>query len=359
MENEMLKALYYPHTDVTNPLILKNALILWDTLETIVPRADWKPNRVGNNRYINEAVELVVKPRVPTVAERTEAHRSLQVMTKSGIVAALMSQAPAGFRHGNYPIYPEKFLDQTWRMLERVGMAHWVASTEDYGVPLAIGFLMMSLLADACAGTQVQKITDRIDPFSWISQSHARALGSPYVTGLDVSQVAPAYDRLVTLSLDVLDARSIPLSRLVAYRERESKRGGTDYSAMRRRYLKALQTHVNRVGTEARSPADLRELDYQFKEELRHDLAELKAELNAASLKALFSKEVVLSAVISGGALINPIPSLTALATQVGLVGVIPLLKAVVELRGARRTALQKQVSSWLYLAGQRRLQIR
>jgi hypothetical protein len=33
----VLKALYYPHTDVTSPLILKNALLLWDSLETIVP----------------------------------------------------------------------------------------------------------------------------------------------------------------------------------------------------------------------------------------------------------------------------------------------------------------------------------
>ena len=33
----MLKALYYPHTEVGNPTILKNALLLWDSLETIGP----------------------------------------------------------------------------------------------------------------------------------------------------------------------------------------------------------------------------------------------------------------------------------------------------------------------------------
>lgn len=355
----MLKALYYPHTDITSPLILKNALLLWDAVETIVPRAGWKPQRVASDRYINEAVDLVVKPRVPTAAERTEAHRSLQGMTDSGTVATMMSQLPARWRRHNYLIYPEKFLDQTWRMLERRGMAHWVAAPHDYGVPPAIGFLMMSLLADACAGTQVQKITDRVDAYSWLSQSHARALGRPHVTGLDISQVAPAYDRLVTLSLEVLDARAIPLRKLVDFRKRESKRAGADYSAMRRRYLKALQAHIRRVVTEARSPADLRELENQFKEEHRSDLADLKAELNAVSLKALFSKEVAVSAVISAGALVAPVHGLTNLASQIGLVGVIPLLKAVVDLRGARRMALQKHTSSWLYLASQPRLQVR
>jgi hypothetical protein len=243
-------------------------------------------------------------------------------------------------------------------MLERGGMARWVAHADDYGVPPALGFLMMSLLADACAGTQIQKVTDRADAYTWLARHHARALGSPHVTGLDASQVAPAQDRLVSLSLEVLDARAIPLRNLVAMRRREAKRGGADYSAMRRRYLKALQIHLKRVGSEARTRSDVRELERQFKEELRHDLTDLRAELKAASLKALFSKDVAIAAVIAAGALVAPVPGLTALATKVGWAGIIPLVKAAVELRGARRTALQKHVSSWLYLARQGRLQL-
>jgi len=355
----VLKALYYPHTDITNPVILKNALLLWDSLETIVPRSGWLPQRVKNDRLVNEAVDLIVRPRVPSAPERTEAHHALQDIAKTGALSSLLAEAPPGLRRREFLIYPEKFLDQTWHMLQQGGMARWVAAESDYGVPAVVGFLMMSLLADACAGTQVQKVTDRVDAYAWLSEAHARALGSPHVTGLDVSQVAPAYDRLVTLSLEVLDARAIPLKRLVEFRKRESKRGGTDYSAMRRRYLQTLQAHIKRIGTEARSAADLRELERQFKEELKQDLADLKAELNTTSLKALFSKEVAVSALITAGSLVAPISGLTALASKIGLVGVIPLLKAVVDLRGARRTALQRHVSSWLYLAGQGKLQIR
>lgn len=354
----MLKALYYPHTDVTNSLVLKNALLLWDSLETIVPRSGWVAKR-SQDRFVNEAVDLVVTPRVPSPQERREAHMAIEGMSEAGIIAALMSQTPHAWRRREYLIYPEKFLEQTWRMLARGGMARWISEERDYGVPASLGFLMMSLLADACAGTQIQKITDRVDAYSWLSQSHARALGTTHVTGLDVSQVAPAYDRLATLSLELLDTRAIPLRRLVEFRKREAKRGGADYSAMRRRYLRAVQGYVKRVASEARTRSDVKELERQFKEELRQDLADLKAELNAASLKALFSKEVAVSALITAGALAAPIAGLTALASQVGLVGVIPLLKSAVELRGARRTALKRHTSSWLYLAGRRGVQIR
>jgi hypothetical protein len=280
-------------------------------------------------------------------------------MTEAGVVDSLLRQAPAAWGRRQYLIYPEKFLEQTWHMLRYGGMAHWEASTADYGVPATVGYLMMSLLADACAGTQIQKVTDRVDAYAWLSEHYARALGRPCVTGLDASQVAPAYDRLVTLSLEVLDARAIPMRRLVEFRKRESKRGGADFSAMRRRYLKALQAHVKRVGSEARSSTDVRELNRQFKEELRQDLTDLKSELNVASLKALFSKEVAVSAILTAGCLLSPIAGLTALSSKIGAVGVIPLLKAAVDYRGARRAALQKHVSSWLYLASRRGLELR
>jgi hypothetical protein len=85
----------------------------------------------------------------------------------------------------------------------------------------------------------------------------------------------------------------------------------------------------------------------------------LKAELDVASLKTLFSKEVALSALIVAGSFAAPIAGLTALGTQVGGIGVIPLLKAATEYRAARREALQKHKMAWLFLAQQRRLSIR
>src|SRR5438874_574483 len=120
----MIKALYYPHTNVTNPLILKNALLLWDSLETIVPRLNWSPKRVANDRWINEAIDLVVKPRVPNQLERRQAHMELEGLSHAGFLAALVAQSGPDWSRQRYLVYPDKFLDKTWHMLEHGGMAH-------------------------------------------------------------------------------------------------------------------------------------------------------------------------------------------------------------------------------------------
>lgn len=355
----MLKALYYPHTEVGNPTILKNALLLWDSLETIVPRMPRPSPHGPKDRTLQEAARLIVQPRRPSDKERQEAHKALEALLTTGKLAAIMGKAPADWRAGRYLIYPDKFLHMTWNMLEREGLAQFEAGEMDYGVPAALGFLMMSLLADSCAGTQIQKITDRTDAYSWLAEAHASALGTSPITGLDVSQVAPAYDRLVSISLEVLDARHVPLKKLLDFRKREANSGSTDYAALRRRYLAALDAHIKRVTKEAKNTTDLRELERQFRNDLKHDLADLKSELGVASLKTLFSKEVAISTLITAGTLVAPVAGLTALSTQVGLVGIIPLLKSATELRGARRAALLKHTSSWLYLATKPSLHIR
>jgi hypothetical protein len=123
--------------------------------------------------------------------------------------------------------------------------------------------------------------------------------------------------------------------------------------------VKAIQAHVERVGKEAKTATDVRELVRQFKNELKEDLADLKAELDLASIKTLFSKEVALSALIVAGALVSPIVGLTTLSTQIGGVGIIPLMEAAVDYKSARRDALKKHVMSWLFLAKQGRLTLR
>ena len=366
----MLKALYYPHTDIQSPIIIKNALLLWDSVETIVPytnwrregptgdRANWPRSRHKEDRVLREATELIVRPRVPSSSERQAAHRSLSQIVESGLAASLILNSPESWRRPEYLVYPEKFLSETWHLLESRGMARWEKSASDFGVPAAMGLLMMSTLADACAGNQIQKVTDRVDAYSWLAQRRATALGSPYVTGLDASQVAPTLDRLVTISCEVLDAREIPLRKLVEFRKRELRSGTGDYSAMRRQYSTFVQEHLNRIGKEAKTGNDVRELENEFKGKIRQDLADLRTELKLASWKTLFSKEVALSAVILAGCLGAPIVGVTTLATHLGGIGVIPLVKSGIEYRDARRKAFRAHPISWLYLAKQKPLTV-
>jgi hypothetical protein len=172
---------------------------------------------------------------------------------------------------------------------------------------------------------------------------------------LDASQVAPDHDRLVTISLEVLDGRAVSMRSLVAMRRREH-RGRSEYADFRHRYITSLQEHVARVATEARSPADVRELNRQFKQELRHDLKELRRELRLAGTKALFSKEVAVSALILAGAMTAPVAGLTTLGTEIGGLGIIPLVKTAAEYRGSRSAALAKHRASWLYLVSRGRV---
>jgi len=355
----MLKALYYPYTDIVSQDILKNALLLWDDIGTIIPGGRWTPRRFKKNHAANEAVDLIVRPRIPSTSEREQAHNALLQIVQSGLLSQLLANEQISQPDRNFRIYHEKFLHETWNLLAQHGAAHLDSVSNDYGVPPVLGMIMMSLLADACAGTQIQKVTDQVGAYSWLSQNHAQALGSQHVTGLDASQVAPAYDRLVTLSIEAIDARDIPLDRLIEFRKRELGSGGEDYRAMRIRYLNALQKHIKRIGTEVRSVSDFRELERQFKAEIHQDVSDLKSELNLASIKTLFSKEVAISALIIGGTLVSPIAGLTELGTQFGAIGVIPLIKSAVELRGARRSAFQKHISSWLFLAGKKKVQLR
>lgn len=360
----MLRAIYYPHTDIQNPIIIKNALLLWDSIETVVPRAhwqrlrktgdrEWRQGRRNSDRIFCEATELVVRHRVPSSAERQAAHESLSQLVASGAVSSLVSKSPEKWKRPDYLIYPEKFLHETWHLLEHEGMARWEKSENDYGVPAALGFLMMSTLANACAGNHTQRVTDRVDAYSWISQHLASTLGSPYVTGLDISQVAPTLDRLVTISCEVLDAREIPVKKLVEFRKRELKSGTTEYGAMRRRYSAFLQEHLNLIGKEAKTENDVRELEYEFKVKIRQDLADLRTELKVASWKTLFSKEVAFSTAILAGCLAAPIVGLTTLAAHLSGIGIIPLVRSGIEYRDARRKALRAHPISCLYLAKQ------
>lgn len=358
MEVTLLKALYYPHTDIGNEVIVKNALLLWDQVETIIPSAMWRPemgshnrNRPAPPRWFSEAAEIVVARRVPDTAEQQSAHETLSRMVSDGVLHSLIGKGPVPWRSQEYLIYPEKFLDRTWDLLRHAGIANWVREESDYGVPAAVGLLMMSVLADVCAGSQLQKITDLTQAYSWLAQQRASLLGSQYVTNLDVSQIAPDQDRLAMISPEVLDARKIPIKKLIALRRREAKDSGSDLRAMRRRFAKAIHDHVERIGKEARTGNDVKELSRQFRDELKTDLHDLKKELQLTSLKTLFSKEVGVSVLLVGGSLVSPVAGLTGLATNIGGLGVIPLLKAEVEHRAARREILRKHTMSWLYLA--------
>ena len=52
----MITALYYPYTSIRNRGLVKTALLLWDSIECIVPRPDWQIEKPSKEKSYNEAL---------------------------------------------------------------------------------------------------------------------------------------------------------------------------------------------------------------------------------------------------------------------------------------------------------------
>jgi hypothetical protein len=352
----MPSALYYPHTAIRSQGLIKTALLLWDEVACIVPQRNWPLEKPFSDKALNEAVELLVKRHVPSLAEKRQAHRDVdEFIHEEG--SRLLLNHPLGRGYPNrYLMYPNKFLRGTWIELERQGFAAFDHRSSDYGVPPVLGLLMMSSLASACAGTQKHLVTDRAQAYSLIERTRATLMGAPFVEGLDASQIAPELDRLVTISLKLLNARRISAKKVLDFRKREARSHSADYRKMRVRYFTAVNSYVHRILSEAKSVKDVKEIEKQFELDISDDLKSLKKELGIVTLESLFSKEMALTVLAIGGAFAAPIAGLTSLAATIKGIGVVPLVATAIKQRKDRRKVLLSHNTSWLYIANQPRL---
>jgi hypothetical protein len=302
---------------------------------------------------------LITKYHVPSLQEKKSAHKDVDEFLREDGSRFLIAHALGSRFPDRFLVYSEKFLHETWYMLQSEGLARCNAMSSDYGVPSVLGLLMMSSLADSCAGTQFDKITDRVDAYGLIQRARATLLGAPYVEGLDSSQVAPDLQRLVTISLRVLDARRISVTKLVAMRKREAKSNTADYRKMRVRYFSTLKTYANRIVNHANTVKDVKAIEMEFQSDMRDDLKSLKKELGMASLESIFSKEMAVTVLALAGALVSPIAGLTTLAVTLKWIGVVPLVATALKHKKERRKTLLAHNMSWLYYANQPRIAVK
>ncbi len=136
----MLKALYYPHTEIRSEVILRMRCsfgILLRRLFLELTGGARDPREIPNTgarlisrppKLFDEATELIVRTRVPTQPERRAAHTMLSEMVENGLVDSLIRMSPQHWKQPEYliyPEYPEKFLHETWHLLEQGGLARW------------------------------------------------------------------------------------------------------------------------------------------------------------------------------------------------------------------------------------------
>jgi hypothetical protein len=351
----MLSALYFPHTQIKDIGLLKQALLLWDQIEYIVPDKEWQHKRSDDNVF-NEVIDIVAKPHCPDAEEKRLVHDRVKDLVEKGLPEWFFLEDDSGEDTGEslYAVYPDKFAGETWHLLEHNQYARFDQNISDYYVNQTLGLMIMSLLADVCAGTTKQKVTDRIDSYTWLSKYATAELGGEYIKDFTQDDLSSHYERLITISLKVLNTDEVPIPNLIAMRKREASEGGTDYRDFRVKYSQKVSDSIDRLRQPGNTAADRQEIERQFEKEMESDLANVRKDLGVARNKLLFSKEVGVSILAVAGAFANPIAGFAGMTGLFGSLGIGALVKAGVEYKGARRKALKDGAMSWLYLANRK-----
>jgi len=308
VEQVMRSALYYPHTEVTSLGLLQTALLLWDHLEYIQPFEHFRPNYI-KHPDCGRGMEVIGRGHYPSGEEKKEAHALIDDFTRQGLPSAFYIDAqeyraaPDDTRR-SYEIWPGKLLFDTWKLLERRGLVDKTQSaTKDYVLTPSAGLTVMSILADCCAGSTRRRVTDRSLAYHTIA-----ALLSADDDNPRPDDRAHLED-LVTTSLEIVDARAIPLEKLIAFREREERSS----RALRYRYVDRIESYMKRLsGLKRKSDQD--EVKRQFKIDMEDDLAALRDALRYSSKEVLKSREIITAGfawlgVIAGAVtgLVNPL----------------------------------------------------
>lgn len=284
----MRSAIYYPSTEVRSPAMMRSSLLLWDKLHTIVPYGGFQPN-YGDQRDMAEAWELIGGTVVPDNAQKDAAHKDIESLLAGAIPDSLRYAAHADAGTEPFELWPQKLSHKTWELLQENQMTLSPLDNGDYPFTDQGGMVIMAKIADACAGTAFARVTDRLLAYSLIADSGAN----------------PTTDtEVVPMTLDLIDATSLPLDRLIDFRRREDKeqRGG-DYAAMRHRYADAVQKHVDAIKGIA-SQNQRAELNRQFGDEMARDLKDLRSALGVNRTE-IFLKPVVVATVVGAGTVLT------------------------------------------------------
>jgi hypothetical protein len=267
-----LTALYYPHIAIENKGLIKNALFLWDNVDLICPFGDLP--RMPDDPDVREAFQAIARPLQPSHEEKQSAHDAIIEIANSNLPDWFFPERVN--EDLRYTIHPEKLLPATWHALQDTKLARPIVGYIDppmppsaiktifedakraaYETTHAFGLTMLSIIADCCAGETRQLVTDEIDSYVALND-YLKLVG-----GAKPERTPKAgYDRLVTLSLSVLDVSAVKLPALVAMRESEKKR--PELRAMRHAYLRKLDTYVERLRKEARNSRDVTEIERTF-----------------------------------------------------------------------------------------------
>ena len=196
-----------------------------------------------------------------------------------------------------------------------------------------LGLVMMSTLADVCAGSMKRTVTDQHAAYATVRATVA-------TTAAIVPDTAATH-RLVDVTLRVANLEHLPLADLVELRRREKREAaGSDLTKFRRHLAARIDTTAQAMARA--TPTDRKTLQSQFEQDMADDLARLSRDLRNATWNVMFSKELALGLLIGVGLL--AVPFAEALGGAFALVG---MQRAY---RRERLEAFERHPMSWLHL---------
>lgn len=334
----MLSALYYPHTTLRDPFLLKTALLLWDRLEFITPSPDFKLKSQDGNKDVDEALEIVGAPLFPSWQQQQQAHAAIEDLATSPLSNNFLWDE-ADSTESRFLVYPQKFLPETWEVLKQSNLAVPDCSGhfEDWSMGRNFGLVIMSILADACAGSQKRTVTDQVNSYNLLARSIASIHGGSF------GSASSAATRLVTIALKIVDADQFTLRELIDFRKQERAASGHQVRQLRHNFMKAVDDYIKKIsGCEGRD-GDVQEVERQYEQAMRDDLLHLKDLLKRRATDTFLSRDVGVGILAVGGMMVTPWTLPTA------VLGVGALVKTAKGYRADRRDALSKHAMSWLF----------
>ena len=337
----MRSALYYPFTTIQSDDLIRTSLLMWDKVHIMVPWHGFGANFPDRDRA--RALELISVQHVPTHEEKKEAHDIVEDFATRPLLPDAFSYT-SGVHNDDWPVYRDKLLPETWRVLEMAGLAGNRALGSGVPVSKPTGLSLLSILADCCAGKTLARITD-------IDAAYGVVAGLLATTEHEENPQRIT-ESLAAVTLKIIDTREIPLSKLISFREREEKSAlGHELRALRHGYLDRLSKQVVAL-VGLKKAADRAELLRQFDEEMSDDLRGLRTELKLSAKETLLSKEVLIAALAGATALASPffhflLPELVTFSG--GIVSIGGLLATNTKFVKSRREVLRKHPMAYLY----------
>jgi hypothetical protein len=347
----MHTSLYYPHTKIQTMNLIKTALLLWDRVEYICPK-EFVPAPY-EDKLMAEAAELITQQHIPSVAEKIETHKVVERLLSKPLPAWFLFEPESPIPP--YQILPGKFHDETWRALREQGYAELNPTPvpgydfTDYMLHPSLGYTLMSILADVCAGKEKQTITDQSDSYAALTRFFTQDAGGQYGDVELADSVESECERLVTVSLGIIDVQGVPLNKLIQLRKREEKESGkgTFLRSLREKYFSELDSYVKRLHGATRE-SDKHEIERQFEQSMAGDLNNLRKELKDEAVNVIVSKEFLGAMAVTFGAVVEPVTT--------SLISSALLAKAARDYVDEKRTKYTGHAMSWLYMLNPSRI---